>query len=92
MAIIDGYNVDGEFRTYVPWVEGGYEVDGEFRKEVPWACYCTDCEVMLDAFDKDTHNCETFCTVCEEQSTKREFKEFHGDCKKQSEDLSSKEE
>lgn len=86
MPIIDGYDVDGEFRNYVKWVDGGYEVDGEFRKDVPWACYCTDCEVMLDAFERDTHDCETFCIVCKEQSNTREFGEYHGECRPEQKD------
>lgn len=54
----------------MPMIDG-YDVDGEFREDVTWACYCTDCQVMLDAFERDTHKCETFCTICEEQSNKR---------------------
>lgn len=80
MPIIDCYDVDGEFRKHVTWVDGGYEVDGEFREDVPWACYCTDCQVMLDAFERDTHKCETFCTICEEQSNERDFATYHADC------------
>ena len=91
MAIIDGYDVDGEFRQHVTWVEGGYEVDGEFRKDVPRVCYCTDCEIMLDAFERDTHDCATFCMVCEEQSTKREFELYHGNCTPDQDDDSAEE-
>ncbi len=87
MAIIDGYNVDGQFREYVRWLEnGGYEVDGQFRKEVPWACYCTDCETMLDAFERDTHRCESFCKACHEQCSPRTFEQYHSDCPQTSED------
>ena len=63
----------------MPMIDG-YDVDGEFREDVTWACYCTDCQVMLDAFERDTHNCETFCTICEEQSNKRDFTKYHAHC------------
>lgn len=65
MAIIEGYEIDGEFYSH---------------KQVKWVYYCDDCEVMLEPHELDGHECEYFCVSCHHQSTAKYFELEHGDC------------
>jgi len=44
---------------------------------------------MLDAFERDTHDCESYCIECEEQYTKKEFEQYHGDCNQERQETPS---